>query len=86
MAAADMQLGRRGDAHVAGIEEGVEVLAQQDPVLEPVRTELGVRPDVGGIQHGQRPLTDDGASALVGIGHQQARGPLAEPRPHCERG
>ena len=40
-----------------------------------MRTEVGVRPDVGGIQHRQGALTGDGASALVGVGHQQADAP-----------
>jgi hypothetical protein len=40
---------------------------------------------VGGIEHRQRPLTGDGASALVGIGHQQAEGALPEPRLHQDR-
>jgi hypothetical protein len=43
-----------------------------------MRTALGVRPDVRGIEDQERPLAGDGASALVGIGHQQAEQRLFE--------
>src|ERR1043166_2755614 len=46
-----------------------------------MRAAIGVRLDVRGFQGWKRSLAGDRATALVGIGDENAKRPLAEPRP-----
>lgn len=77
-AAADEEAAVGGDGYVAGVEEAVDVGAEEEAVVETVVASFGYGTDVGGVQDGEGLLPGDGAAALVVVGHQDPEGPLAQ--------
>jgi hypothetical protein len=55
-AAADLEAQVRGDRHVAGVEQAVDVASEQQAVLGRVLAALAVGADVRRVQGRQRPL------------------------------
>jgi hypothetical protein len=79
-AAADEEAAVGGDGDVAGVEETVDVGAEEEAVVEAVLASLGHGTDVRGVQDREGLLSRDGAAAAIVVRHQDAEGPLAQPR------
>jgi hypothetical protein len=62
-AAADEEAAVGGDGDVAGVEEAVDVGAEEEAVVEAVLAPLGHGPDVRGVQDRDGLLSRDGAAA-----------------------
>src|SRR6056297_2123263 len=72
----DSALWRDGD--VPGVEQPVQVGAEQQAIFGAVGPGFGIGLDVGGFQGGQGALAGDGAAAGVGVGDQRAECALAK--------
>ena len=59
-----------GHRQIAAVEERVEIAPEQDAVVDAVRTELGIRTNVGRLEHGKNPFTRDCAAPPVRIGDE----------------
>ena len=57
---ADEEAAVGGDGDVAGIEEAVDVGAQEEAIVETVLASVSDRPDVGGVQDGEGFLAGHG--------------------------
>src|SRR5262249_52336452 len=79
----DADLPARRDRHVAQVEEGVEFLAEEEPVPDVIapRTEVGLA--VGGVEDGLRPLPGDRAAATVSVEEARPEGSLTDPLPRA---
>ena len=84
-AAADADLAVRRDGDVAAVEERVNVGAQEQAVVDAVRSVAGDRADVCCLQDGQRLLVRDRAAAFVGLHDQRLERALPQPLAHQAR-
>jgi len=78
---ADLDPVFRGYRHIALIEQRVQVAAKQQPVIHAVLATFGIGADVSGLQHRQRTLASDRASAIVDIGHKEPERSLPQTGP-----
>jgi hypothetical protein len=60
-------------SHVAGIEQLVDVGAEQDTVADGVLLHVAVVADVRRFERGERPLVSDRALARVGVENRDAK-------------
>ena len=77
---ADLEIEIRGDRHIAGVEQAVDVAPQQQSVPHLVGTAVTIGPDVGRLQRRQGPFPRHGATPPVNVGHQHAEGALPQTR------
>ena len=70
----------RGNGHVAPVEEGVDVRAEQQAVADVMYAALRHRPDVGGLEHRECLLPAYSTVPLIGIGDGDPKSTLAETR------
>ena len=81
-AAADPYDHFRRDRQVPAIEESMEVLSQEETIRDIVRSALAERLDVGGFQRGKGSFASDRATSVIGVGDDEAEGPLTEAGSH----
>ena len=62
---ADLEAIRRRHREIAAVEEGVKIRPQKKSVRDGMRAARGVRHDMGGLEHGKRPLARQGAPSFV---------------------
>lgn len=66
-----------GYRHVAPVEQGVDVGAQKEAVIDSVGAAFAHGLDVGSLEDREDLLAGDGATLLVDVGNEEAEGSLA---------
>lgn len=79
-ATADEKAALRSHGHIAGVVEAVDIGTKEETIVEAVLAPLSHGADVRGVQDREGLLSRDGAAAAVVVRHQDAEGPLAQPR------
>src|SRR2546426_5586319 len=72
----------RRHCEVALVKQSVKVSPEEEPILHPMLATLGVGPNMSGFKSGERLLACNGASAFVGIGHDETKRALPESTPY----